>query len=135
MFGGKIHFIAVTYNRQIKNNTQTFDSVWMTRSWNAIRIKKKKNGYRYHKLPRPHGYEKMINLVEKMAKKLERHCRIDVYLIDGDVYFGEFTFFTGATLHIFLCNMILGALWLLNSDNYIHDPILKKLVPGFYNKI
>ena len=135
VFGGKIYFIAVTYNRSIKNNIQTFNSVWMTRSWNAIIIPMIKTGYKYQYLPRPNGYSKMINLVKKMAKKLERQCRIDVYLIDGEVYFGEFTFFTGATLHTFLCNMILGGLWLLNTDNYIHDPNIKKLVPGFYNKI
>ena len=58
-----------------------------------------KKGYKYQNLPKPEGLDNMIEIVEKMGKKLNRHCRIDVYLIDGKTYFGEFTFFGGAFLN------------------------------------
>ena len=117
-------------------DTQTFDSVWFDRNWSAIKTKMIKENYKYQQLDKPKGYEKMVKLVEDMGKKLQRHCRIDVYLIDGEVYFGEFTFFCGAILHTFICNLILGFIWLNNKDNYNYvDDKLYILTPKFYNKI
>ena len=136
VFGGKIHYIAVTYNRKVINGEQKFNSVWFDREWNPIKIKMIKKGYKYQELPKPKAYNKMINLVENMAKKLKRHCRIDVYLINDDVYLGEYTFFTGAKLHSFICNLLLGILWKkYPDDNLYHDINLVKLVPFFYNSI
>jgi hypothetical protein len=69
-----------------------------------------------------------------MGRILKRHCRIDVYLIDGDVYLGEFTFFCGAKLHTLYCNYKLGKIWKNNPDIYNqHDKKLIDLVPRFYN--
>lgn len=136
VFNKKIHYIAVTYNRKVINGEQTFNSVWFNREWKPIKWKMIKKGYKYQKLPKPKGYEKMINIVEKMAEKLDRHCRIDIYMINGDVYLGEFTFFTGAILHSFYCNMKLGLLWNKYPDNYNYqDKELLKLVPNFYTRI
>lgn len=136
VFGGRLYYTAMTYDRKIIDGKQNFKSVWFSRDWTPIRWSMIKFGYKYKKLEKPKGYNKMIELVEKMGKKLKRHCRIDVYLIDGDVYFGEFTFFCGASLHTFICNLILGGLWIMNPDDYTNeDPIIKKIVPNFYNQI
>ena len=136
VFGGKLYFIAVTYNRRKENNEQLFDSVWVDRNWKPIKTKMIKKNYKYQKLKKPYGFETMIQLVEKMGNKLQRHCRIDVYLINGKVYFGEYTFFCGAILHTFICNMILGIIWLIKKDNYeYNDKQLNNLTPSFYNKI
>ena len=32
-FGGKIYFIAITYDRKKINNKTTYKTVWMTRDW------------------------------------------------------------------------------------------------------
>lgn len=137
VFNGKVFFIAMTYNRKknIKGN-QTFDSLWFDRNWKPIYFKMIKKGYKYNNnIKKPKGFDNMIKLVENISKKLKRHCRIDVYLINGKVYFGEFTFFCGAKLHTFLCNLYLGIIWNYYPDNYNYeDPNLKKLIPKFYNK-
>ena len=116
VFHGKIYFIANTYNRKVINGEQKFNSVWFTREWKPIPIKMIKKGYKYQNLPKPEGLDNMIEIVEKVGKKLNRHCRIDVYLINGKTYFGEFTFFGGAFLHTRFCNNILGLLWKIYPD-------------------
>jgi len=147
-FNGRVFLIAKTYNRHsVKDNnnqqTQVFHSVWMTRNWKPIPVPMIKENYKYQKLPKPRGYDKMIHLVENASRILQRHCRIDVYLINGEVYFGEFTFFGGAFLHTRLANNILGLKWNKNQDNIdINDKNNKKLIkqlnalqPPFYTKI
>ena len=136
VFGGKLYYIAVTYNRKKINDKQYFDSTWFDRNWNPIKEKMIKKNYIYNKLPKPKQFNKLIFLVEKIAKKFKRHCRIDVYLIDDKVYLGEFTFFTGAFLHTDYCNKLLGELWLKYPDDYNHiDNNLINLVPNYYNKV
>lgn len=41
---------------------------------------------------KPDGYEEMILLAEKLSKGL-RHVRVDLYNINGKIYFGEMTFY------------------------------------------
>ena len=67
-----------------------------------------------------------------MGKIFERHCRIDVYLIKNEVYFGEFTFFCGAKLHTYYCNSLLGYLWLKYPDNFKKQD-KNLIVPKYYN--
>jgi len=134
VFGGKLYFIAVTYNRIIKNNEQHFNSLWFDRHWNPIKFNMIKKGYKYSKIDKPLVFDKLINLVENMGKNLKRHCRIDVYIINNKIYLGEFTFFCGAILHTFLCNLILGIIWKLNPDDYSYtDKKLLKIIPKYYN--
>lgn len=51
-------------------------------------------------LPKPENYEKML----KIAKDLSRdfpHVRVDLYNINGRIYFGELTFFSGSGYYVF----------------------------------
>lgn len=138
-FNGRVFLIANTYNRKLEDNKQTFNSIWMTRSGYTIPFSMIKKNYKYicHFI-KPKGYNKMINLVERASRVLNRHCRIDVYLIKGEVYFGEFTFFGGAFLHTKLANLLLGIKWILNPDkiNTENDKkinnTLKEIIPKFY---
>lgn len=45
-----------------------------------------------HPTQKPKGFEKMIELAEKLSVKYP-HVRVDFYDINGQVYFGELTFF------------------------------------------
>ena len=135
IFGGKLYYIAVTFNRKTINGIQTFNSVWFDHNWKPIKIKMIKNGYVYKKIKKPDCFDNLIKLVENMGQQLKRHCRIDIYIIKNEIYFGEFTFFCGANLHTFLCNLNLGYLWIKNKDDYdFEDKNIKALVPNYYNK-
>lgn len=133
-FGGRIYFIAITYDRKKINNKTVYKTVWMTRDWKPFYFSMSKKNYYYKHLKKPDNFEDLIKLVENTSKQLERHCRIDIYNINNKIYFGEFTFFCGAFLHTFLCNTILGIIWQFNPDNnkkninHIHT-----LIPHFYS--
>lgn len=116
VFGGRLYFIAITFDRQKKNNKTVYKSVWMTRNWEPIYFSMCKKNYYYRYLKKPNNLENLISKVEYAAQNLQRHCRIDVYNINEKIYLGEFTFFCGAFLHTFLCNTLLGIIWELNPD-------------------
>ena len=46
-------------------------------------------------LPKPRNFEKMIEIAEELSKDIP-YVRIDLYEANGQVYFGELTFFPGA---------------------------------------
>ena len=46
-------------------------------------------------IPRPQNYEKMIELAEKLAEGIP-FVRIDFYEVNGQIYFGEITFYPGS---------------------------------------
>lgn len=43
-------------------------------------------------LPKPKNYERMVEYAEKLSAPFI-HCRVDLYNIDGEIYFGELTFY------------------------------------------
>lgn len=43
-------------------------------------------------LPKPKNYEQMVEYAEKLSAPFI-HCRVDLYNIDGEIYFGELTFY------------------------------------------
>lgn len=46
-------------------------------------------------LNKPDGFEKMISVAETLSKPFP-HARIDLYNVNGRIYFGEITFFDGS---------------------------------------
>ena len=48
-------------------------------------------------VPPPPGYEQMLEMARKLSKGIP-HVRVDFYNIDGNIYVGEFTFYTWAGL-------------------------------------
>lgn len=44
------------------------------------------------KLSKPQNFELMIDIAKRLSENIP-HVRIDLYNINGDIYFGEFTFF------------------------------------------
>lgn len=137
VFGGKVYFIAITYDRQKINQKTIYKTVWMTPDWKPFYFSMSKKNYYYtNKIPKPTNLNKLIKLLENASIHLERHCRIDLYNINNKIYLGEFTFFCGAFLHTFLCNLILGLIWQFNPDNNkkkLH--YIDTIIPEFYTKI
>ena len=58
--------------------------------------------YPSHKtgFPKPHNYEKMIELAEKLSKGIP-FVRVDFYEVEEKIYFGELTFYPGCGLEEF----------------------------------
>lgn len=51
-------------------------------------------------IPRPSCYEEMVEIAERLSSEIP-FCRIDLYEIEGRVFFGEITFFPGGGFETF----------------------------------
>ena len=65
-------------------------------------------------MSKPINWERMIEYAEIISKPFE-HCRVDFYNIDGEVYFGEITFY-----HCGGCTMISPEEWDLRLGSWIN---------------
>ncbi len=64
-------------------------------------------------IPKPDNYDEMISVAEKLSKGFS-HVRVDLYNVNGKIYFGEMTFTTGSGLfrHVpEVFDEILGEQW------------------------
>ena len=77
--GGHAH----EYYRNIYSKEFELLDVIETRSNTPYEIKKPKN------------YDKMVSIAEKLSAGL-KHVRVDLYNVDGKIYFGEMTFYHGS---------------------------------------
>ncbi len=77
-----------------------------------------------HRRPqKPAQWEDMIAISEKFAKDFP-HLRVDLYLVNGKIYFGEFTFYTGGgfiEFHPRKMDLILGQQLTLPTTPIISD--------------
>lgn len=65
----------------------------------------------------PVNYETMVDIAEKLSKGFS-HVRVDLYNVEGKIYFGEMTFSTGGGLFTYvpeIFDTILGNQWNLES--------------------
>ena len=67
--------------------------------------------------PRPTQLDKMLEIAETLSAGM-RHLRVDLYLINGDIYFGEMTFY-----HMSGCEHFEPATWDLKLGEYLNIDI------------
>lgn len=89
-FNGKAKVIEIHKGRFTDSYTQDFYST----SWEKLNISQEGSASD-HLLEKPLCFEKMIELSETLSRDL-KHLRVDWYIIDGKLYFGELTFYDGA---------------------------------------
>lgn len=97
-FNGVAKVIEVHENRFAdgKEHTQTF----YDRNWNKLHIYQEGLMYVREERPAPLQLEKLLELSEKLAKDMY-HARVDWYIINDKIYFGEITFFDGSGFEMF----------------------------------
>ena len=96
-FNGKAKLIELHLNRYTDHHTQDFYDA----EWNKTTISQ--GGYGATSdivVPRPENFDEMIQLSELLTKDMV-HCRVDWYIIKGQLFFGELTFFDGGGLNPF----------------------------------
>ena len=62
---------------------------------------------------KPKKFDDMIEIAKKLSEGFS-HVRIDLYNVDGKIYFGEMTFTNGSgfeTIHPESADLMLGNLW------------------------
>ena len=90
-FNGEMKFVMINSGRFTCKNTKAdyFDRnfEWLDFTW----------GYEHSNIrpEKPKMFEEMCRIAEKLSEGL-KYVRVDLYNINGDIYFGEFTFFDGS---------------------------------------
>lgn len=94
-FDGEPKFLYVATDRQKPEEEVKFD--FFDLEWNHLPIR---NGHDNNprSIPKPKNFEEMIEVARMLSKGI-CHVRVDLYNCNGDIYFGEMTFFhmSGAT--------------------------------------
>ena len=88
-FDGQPKALFVASDRQSHNEETKFD--FFDTEWNHLPFV---NGHPNSKqtIEKPQNFEEMLNVAQKLSKGIP-HVRVDLYNINGDIYFGELTFF------------------------------------------
>jgi hypothetical protein len=89
-FDGYADAVLVCVDRQIgEPKFYFFDENWQLKRYN----KRGKEAPIDFTLPRPENLDEMFRIARLLSKGIP-HLRVDLYNVDGKIYFGETTFFT-----------------------------------------
>ena len=90
-FNGKPHYIGVYSDRNIGNTKQELYDV----EWNEIDGQTGVFDYQLNKTTKPKNLNKLLDYSKKLSEDF-RHARIDFFIENDRIYFGEITFTSGA---------------------------------------
>ncbi len=102
------------YNHKYPRNIYDMD-------FNLMPFKETRDNYD-GEVEKPENFEKMIEIARELSQPFP-FCRVDLYNVDGEVYFGEITFYHGGG-----CNDIQPEEWDLKLGSWIdiNSPKIKK---------
>ena len=93
IFHGECKLVHVDSNRFSNHSRSLFDS-----SWNFLPVTLKfPQG---PKVKKPFNYKQMVQLSEKLGRNFD-FVRVDLYMINNKIYFGEFTHYPGSGMEKF----------------------------------
>lgn len=88
-FNGKVYYVRVDIDRFTQHKTNLYDL-------NFNKIDCTLGHPNFNKVfTKPKKYEKMLQYAEILSKDF-KHVRVDFFNVDGEIYFGEMTFTSGA---------------------------------------
>ena len=109
-FDGKPCFCWVDLGRYSKHTRTVFDMNWKLQPWTQASY-----GIANYDIPMPKNFDMMIDIANILSKGFS-HVRVDLYNIDGKIYFGEMTFTNGSGLDPIIpkeYDKVLGDYWKL----------------------
>ncbi|MCB8650998.1 ATP-grasp fold amidoligase family protein [Fusobacterium ulcerans] len=86
-------FIEHIVGRKI-NNLSDYESVYYDQKWEKMVFTIESKNYKFD-FKKPKIFEKMLGIVKKISEDFE-YIRVDLYNIEGKVYFGELTLCDGS---------------------------------------
>lgn len=89
-FDGKVKALFVATDRYLGEHNVKFD--YYDRDFNHLDLRQSHENAKHPMTTPPKNFEDMITVAEKLSEGL-KHVRVDLYNINGSVYFGEMTFF------------------------------------------
>lgn len=112
-FGGKARLIQVDYGR-FTNHMRNF----YTTEWQYLNVTCKVPTDPMHKISKPRKLDEMIRLAEILSEGIP-HVRVDFYIINDNIYFGELTFHHSGGQETFLPKSFENEMgsWISTTDN------------------
>lgn len=110
-FNGVPHFCWVDLGRFGKHTRNVYNLEWELQPWNQYTYGNSKDS-----IPKPKNFEKMVEIATTLCQGFS-HVRVDLYNVDGVIYFGEMTFTNGCGFDRIVpdeYDYILGDLWEIN---------------------
>lgn len=108
-FNGTPRFMQLEVGRYGKNNTRNFYDM----DWNIMPFGKELPHNPELKAERPYAFEQMKKIAQDLSKPFS-FVRVDLYQVNGKVYFGELTFFPASGAPDFVPDKydeIVGNMW------------------------
>lgn len=112
-FDGKPCFCWVDLGRYSKHTRTVFDMNWKLQPWTQASY-----GIANYDIPMPKNFDMMIDIANILSRGFS-HVRVDLYNIDGKIYFGEMTFTNGSGLDPIIpkeYDKVLGDYWKLPKN-------------------
>ena len=92
-FFGKVKLISLDYDRYISHKEVLYDENW-SKIENCSLMKQNKSE-EIRDFAKPKNFEIMLQIAETLSKDF-LHARVDLYNIEGNIFFGEITFASGS---------------------------------------
>lgn len=113
-FSGKPYYCWVDMGRYSNHTRNVYNLNWEPQPWNQ-------EAYAHYEKPieKPKNFEKMVKIAEILAEGFA-HVRVDLYNVDGKVYFGEMTFTNGGGFDRIIpakYDKVLGDLWEIQKSS------------------
>ena len=95
-FNGKIHHCFIVYNRQSDGHTANYD-MYKLNPWRPCRegFPPKYQKQVFESIPEPENISRMIEIAQTLSKGFPE-VRVDLYNVNGKIYFGELTMSSAA---------------------------------------
>lgn len=110
-FNGQPYYCWIDVDRFGNHKRNIYDMNWVLQPFQQMTYGNYKN-----EIKCPKNFKKMIEIAQKLCEGFD-HVRVDLYNIDGKIYFGEMTFTNGSGFEIIdpeEWDYKLGKLWKLN---------------------
>ena len=89
-FGGECKFMWMDFDRVTNHKRNVYDMNWNLQPWNQYTY-----GNYEGNVEKPDKFDEMCKIANTLCKGF-RHVRVDLYNVDGKIYFGEMTFTNGS---------------------------------------
>lgn len=109
-FNGEPYYCEVHTDRYYDHRVNIYDMDWNLQEWHESNDRNTDQP-----IPKPYNFDTMKRLVKKLSSGFS-HVRVDLYNINGKIYFGEMTFTSGSgfdIIHPRKYDLLLGDLWKL----------------------
>lgn len=102
-FNGKVEFIQVDTDRFTNHKRTIYDKTWKKLPFKYCAKVNNKPVYDEKIVKKPNNYDKLLKVAEKLSEDFN-YVRVDLYLVNKKIFFGELTFTPGSGFECFFLN-------------------------------